>query len=90
MGLAGLLVLIGLFFLLQSLSNLGYSLSDQLFCHSGKFEVLTPLLNSLKAEGHRVLIFSQFIQMLDILQEFCRIRDFTYLRLDGSTPTNVR
>jgi SWI/SNF-related matrix-associated actin-dependent regulator of chromatin subfamily A member 5 len=35
--------------------------------------------------GHRVVLFSQFTSMLDILEDFLRTRDFRYCRLDGST-----
>ncbi|KAH7830330.1 putative SNF2 superfamily family [Monocercomonoides exilis] len=34
---------------------------------------------------HKVLIYSQFTQTLDILEEYCSQRGFQYLRLDGST-----
>jgi SNF2 family DNA or RNA helicase len=33
----------------------------------------------------RVLLFSQFTSMLDILEEFCIMRGHEYARLDGST-----
>jgi len=32
------------------------------------------LLPKLKAEGHRVLIFSQFTTLLDILEDFLRFK----------------
>ncbi|XP_065216787.1 SWI/SNF-related matrix-associated actin-dependent regulator of chromatin subfamily A containing DEAD/H box 1 homolog [Planococcus citri] len=73
-----------------SLHSLNYSLPNEAFCNSGKLEKLTPKLNSLREDGHRVLIFSQFITILDILQEYCRINQFTFVRLDGSTPTADR
>ena len=37
-----------------------------------------------------MLIFSQFVIMLDILEEFLRIKSYKFLRLDGSTPVNER
>lgn len=43
------------------------------------------LLPKLQVGGHRVLIFSQFTKMLDILADYCRLRKFHYARLDGST-----
>lgn len=58
--------------------------------NSGKFERLSVLLSSLKEEGHRVLIFSQFILMLDILEVYCEIKGYNFLRLDGSTQTAER
>jgi SNF2 family DNA or RNA helicase len=46
---------------------------------------LDKLLPKLKAEKHRVLIFSQFTIMLDLLETFLSSRDLPFLRLDGST-----
>jgi len=57
---------------------------------SGKFQKLDEMLPKLKREGHRVLIFSQFVIMLDVLQEYLHIRGHRYLRLDGSTPVTLR
>mmetsp|Transcript_24530 Transcript_24530/g.40353 ORF Transcript_24530/g.40353 Transcript_24530/m.40353 type:complete len:1073 (-) Transcript_24530:180-3398(-) len=60
--------------------------SEDLIRSSGKMVVLDKLLKKLHAGGHRVLIFSQFIKMLDILEDYCALRDWTYTRLCGSTP----
>merc|ERR1719462_166668 len=38
----------------------------------------------------RVLIFTQFVMVLDILEQYLKIRGFKYLRLDGSTPVLER
>lgn len=62
-----------------------YGVPDNLILDSGKFLKLDELLPQLKAEGHRVLIFSQFTMMLDILEPYLTIRGHVYLRLDGST-----
>ena len=37
---------------------------------SGKLHVLDSLLARLKAEGHRVLIYSQMTRMIDLLEEY--------------------
>ena len=50
---------------------------------SGKFKLLDKLLPKLKSEGHRVLIFSQFVMMLDILEDYLRAHAFEYGRIDG-------
>ena len=47
--------------------------------------LLDRLLPKLQAGGHRVLIFSQFTAMLNILEDYCRYRNFQHARLDGST-----
>lgn len=52
---------------------------------SGKLRILDKLLVKLKQEGHRVLVFSLFTSMLDILEDYCRLRGWIYSRLDGST-----
>ncbi|XP_069476164.1 E1A-binding protein p400 isoform X2 [Ambystoma mexicanum] len=54
---------------------------------SGKFEALAVLLQKLKSEGRRVLIFSQMILMLDILELFLNFHLFTYLRIDENANT---
>ena len=42
---------------------------------------LDKLLPKLRQEGHKVLIFSQMVKMLDLLAEYCDFRDFRYERL---------
>ena len=51
----------------------------------GKFELLKELLGECLEEGHRVLLFSQFTKMLDIIEEDLEARDIPRCRLDGST-----
>lgn len=63
---------------------------DKLILDSGKFEELDVLLPKLRADGHRVLIFSQFVMMLDVLERYLDIRDYGFLRLDGSTAVEDR
>lgn len=52
---------------------------------SGKFDLLRELLTECIDEGHRVLVFSQFTSMLDIIQERLREDGIRHTRLDGST-----
>lgn len=51
---------------------------------SGKLWLLDHLLSYLKAKNHRVLLFSQFTSMLDIIQDYLDWRELSYVRLDGS------
>ncbi|KAL3272354.1 hypothetical protein HHI36_013833 [Cryptolaemus montrouzieri] len=67
-----------------------YELPDNLLLVSGKFLFLDKLLTELKHGGHRVLIFSQYVIMLNILEEYMRLRKHRFLRLDGSTAVNLR
>lgn len=50
---------------------------------SGKMVLLDKLLPKLKQEGHKVLVFSQMVKMIDLISEYCEFRDFRYERLDG-------
>src|SRR5438046_4052175 len=66
----------------------------QICCHprlvgddaaSGKTETLFELLEPLVAEGQKVLVFSQFVQMLELIEAECRQRQFTNYILTGQT-----
>lgn len=57
---------------------------------SGKLVLLDKLLVRLKETGHRVLIFSQMVRMLDIIAEYLQLRRFSFQRLDGSIKGDLR
>ncbi|XP_014289519.1 chromodomain-helicase-DNA-binding protein 1 [Halyomorpha halys] len=63
---------------------------QQLLKGSGKLLLLDKLLVRLKETGHRVLIFSQMVRMLDILAEYLQMRHFPFQRLDGSIKGELR
>lgn len=67
-----------------------YMLQEPNCFSSGKFETLTKMLPKLIAQGHRMLIFSQFVMMLDIMDPFLRSQGYSFLRIDGSTPVDER
>jgi len=52
---------------------------------SGKTETLFELLDPLVADGQKVLVFSQFVQMLQILEKECRARNIPTHMLTGQT-----
>ena len=52
---------------------------------SCKLEVLRDVLGEVLAEGHRVLVFSQFVQSLKEIQLALEARKTAYSYLDGST-----
>ncbi|KAJ3121156.1 hypothetical protein HK100_012506 [Physocladia obscura] len=58
--------------------------------NSGKMVLLDKLLARLKASGHRVLIFSQMVRLLDILQDYLSMSGYRFQRLDGSTNSEAR
>ncbi|OMO72649.1 SNF2-related protein [Corchorus olitorius] len=66
------------------------TLSDEHVMLSAKCQALAELLPSLKKSGHRVLIFSQWTSMLDILEWTLDVIGVTYRRLDGSTQVTDR
>src|SRR5207245_1303198 len=66
----------------------------QICCHprlvgndsdSGKTETLFELLEPLLAEGQKVLLFSQFVQMLKLLETECALRQMPTHVLTGET-----
>ncbi|KAH7910697.1 hypothetical protein BJ138DRAFT_1064605 [Hygrophoropsis aurantiaca] len=58
---------------------------EKLIDASAKLRLMKILLAKLKARGHRVLIFSQFVIALNIVEDFVREEGYNYLRLDGNT-----
>ncbi|BDI34452.1 Snf2 family protein [Capsulimonas corticalis] len=52
---------------------------------SAKFELLIETLETLRSEGHKALIFSQFVKMLTLVREALEERDIPYMYLDGKT-----
>ena len=52
---------------------------------SGKMETLKEFIDEITSEGHKILIFSQFVKMLKIIREFCDAEQFKYAYLDGRT-----
>lgn len=50
---------------------------------SAKLSLLEMLLPKLQERGHRVLIFSQFLDMLSIVEDFLDGMQMAYQRLDG-------
>ncbi|XP_078055765.1 DNA excision repair protein ERCC-6 [Mustelus asterias] len=57
---------------------------------SGKMIVVDALLKLWHKQGHRVLLFSQSRQMLDILEVFVRNLGYSYLKMDGTTAVGSR
>jgi DNA excision repair protein ERCC-6 len=60
---------------------------------SGKLNVLEKILELWHSQGHRVLIFCQTRQMLNLIEEFLQApkrEEYKYLRMDGTTPIKQR
>ena len=61
---------------------------------SSKLVALRELVGAALAEGHRLLVFSQFTSLLDLVERDWRDPAFgngwTWLRIDGTTPAGER
>lgn len=57
---------------------------------AGKMVLIDKLLPKLKANGHRVLIFSQMVRCLDILEDYLIYRKYPFERIDGRIRGNLR
>eukprot|EP00601_Ochromonadales_sp_CCMP2298_P021910 CAMPEP_0173321264 /NCGR_PEP_ID=MMETSP1143-20121109/29311_1 /TAXON_ID=483371 /ORGANISM="non described non described, Strain CCMP2298" /LENGTH=703 /DNA_ID=CAMNT_0014264991 /DNA_START=1 /DNA_END=2108 /DNA_ORIENTATION=+ len=66
------------------------NLEEILIPASGKMVLLDKLLPKLKNEGHKVLIFSQMVKMIDFVDEYCEFRKYQCERLDGRVAGNDR
>ncbi|XP_075790784.1 DNA excision repair protein ERCC-6 [Pelodiscus sinensis] len=69
---------------LEEADNFGY------WKRSGKMIVVESLLKIWHKQGHRVLLFTQSRQMLRILEVFLRDRNYSYLKMDGTTTIASR
>ncbi|KAI5082173.1 hypothetical protein GOP47_0001916 [Adiantum capillus-veneris] len=63
---------------------------EKLVKQCGKLKLLDRLLDHLRERGHKVLIFSQWTKVLDILQHYLEERGFNPFRIDGSVPQAER
>lgn len=57
---------------------------------SAKFEQLFQIIDEAKNAGRRVLIFSQFTKMLELIGKELTFRGLSYFYLDGQTPSEER
>uniref|UniRef100_A0A8C8AWJ3 Chromodomain helicase DNA binding protein 6 n=1 Tax=Otus sunia TaxID=257818 RepID=A0A8C8AWJ3_9STRI len=57
---------------------------------AGKLVLIDKLLPKLIAGGHKVLIFSQMVRCLDILEDYLIQSRYTYERIDGRVRGNLR
>ena len=66
-------------------------LGDELVTTSGKMMVLERLLDALFARGHKVLLFSQFTTMLDIIEDWAvEHKGWPISRIDGNMNMESR
>ncbi|MBQ7609071.1 MAG: SNF2 helicase associated domain-containing protein [Desulfovibrionaceae bacterium] len=52
---------------------------------SGKFDAFKNMISEIVEGGHKVLVFSQFVQMLQIIKQWLDFSHITYCYLDGKS-----
>lgn len=67
-----------------------YTEDQHLVDNCGKMMVLDQLLAKLKSQGSRVLLFSQFKIVLNLLEDYFSWRGYKYCRFDGNTSHDDR
>ncbi|WRT63465.1 uncharacterized protein IL334_000370 [Kwoniella shivajii] len=68
-----------------------YVIDQELVNASGKMLLLNRLLDALFERGHKVLLFSQFTTMLDVVEDWATLhKGFKICRIDGSTSQESR
>ena len=77
-------------FLFDGVEDIESTTLEALVGASGKLTVLDKLLCSLYHKKNRVCLFSQFTQVLDILEDYCVMRGWKFVRFDGSTARAKR
>lgn len=67
-----------------------YDIDDKLYRAAGKFVLLRHLIPKMRRFQHRMLIFCQFIGVMDLLGELMDLLGEPYLRIDGGTDSQDR
>ena len=70
---------------LRQLANHPKLLDPEYAGSSGKMDDIQHMLKSTIAEGHKILIFSQFVKHLSVLRDWLDVEQLDYAYLDGKT-----
>ncbi len=70
---------------LRQLSNHPRMIDPEYKGESGKLEDVSHMLENAIGEGHKLLVFSQFVKHLEIVKEYLTSRKIAYAYLDGSS-----
>lgn len=70
---------------LRQIANHPQLVDEKSHSSSGKFELLLDTMETLRAEGHKALVFSQFVKMLSLVRREIDQRQIRYTYLDGQT-----
>ncbi|BDS15162.1 DEAD/DEAH box helicase [Aureispira anguillae] len=57
---------------------------------SSKLRLFGEIVSELIANGHKALVFSQFVGHLQLIEEYIKSQNISYQYLDGQTPTKKR
>ncbi|WMX15681.1 DEAD/DEAH box helicase [Aureispira sp. CCB-E] len=57
---------------------------------SSKLELFGEIVEELISNGHKALVFSQFVGHLQLIEQYVREKNISYQYLDGQTPTKKR
>lgn len=63
---------------------------EDLVRSSGKLLVLDAMLARLKAQGHKVLLFSTMVMILNMIENYLSLREYKYVTLHGRDKIEVR
>ena len=67
-----------------------FCLNRSYILNSAKFKWLKSNLPPLINNGHRILLFSQWTSIMDVMEELLQELGYMYLRLDGQTNVQER
>lgn len=56
---------------------------------SGKFEAFKDMIFDIVEGGHKVLVFSQFVQMLQIIRNWLQMTDIPFCYIDGASKDRL-
>ena len=65
-------------------------ISEDMVQISGKMSILDQMLKNLIPKGHKMLIYSQWVRILDLIQDLMELRDIEFVRLQGSHELSTR
>ncbi|KAG8763856.1 hypothetical protein FRC11_011004 [Ceratobasidium sp. 423] len=74
----------------EDVINPSRELNASVYRASGKVALLDRILPKLFAFKHRVLMFFQMTQVMNILEDYMTLRGYKFLRLDGGTKPDDR
>jgi SNF2 family DNA or RNA helicase len=75
---------------LRQIANHPVLTNNEYKMYSGKFNEITRMIETVVAEGHKILLFSQFVKHMQLFQNHFHQNSMTYCYIDGSIPAKLR